>query len=94
MAINVLFVLLLASYLTVLECKLPVLNLRVLSIQKFLWTEEQIWTFNTTKPPNNLCQVDELRNMKKTSIYFDLQEDTGKIQPLSHPTDGGRYDRS
>uniref|UniRef100_A0A131YQC6 Lipocalin n=1 Tax=Rhipicephalus appendiculatus TaxID=34631 RepID=A0A131YQC6_RHIAP len=70
MAIKVLFVHLLASYFTVLECKLPVLNLRVLSIQKFLWTEEQIWTFNTTKPSSNLCQVDELRNMKKTSIYF------------------------
>nr|XP_037275033.1 uncharacterized protein LOC119167632 [Rhipicephalus microplus] len=70
MVVKELFVLLLASYSTTLECKLPVLSLRVLSIQKFLWTKEQIWTFNTTKPSRNRCQVDELKNMKKTSIYF------------------------
>nr|XP_050037655.1 uncharacterized protein LOC126534418 isoform X1 [Dermacentor andersoni] len=70
MALQALFVILFASSFALLESKLPDQRPRAFSIRKFLSTEERIWTYSTTKPSSHRCQVDEMLDEKKTSIFF------------------------
>ncbi|XP_070378665.1 uncharacterized protein [Dermacentor albipictus] len=91
MELQVLFVILFASSFALLESKLRDQRPRAFGIRKFLSTEEHIWTYSSTKPSTHRCQVDEILDVKNTSIYFkrqfylNLQKTSRNILGKFHP---------
>lgn len=63
-------VILLATTLTVLECKFPFFGRRSVNIYKFLDVKEPIWTYTTSRRTDILCEVDVMTNITASAISF------------------------
>ncbi|XP_049527126.1 uncharacterized protein LOC125946954 [Dermacentor silvarum] len=52
------------------ECKFGPYPMKAYSIRKFLDTTEPIWTVYTTGPTTRRCEVDEVLDVTKASVYI------------------------